>query len=269
MNTPEAINPHCADLKPGSNLAGRLLLITRPLPEARTTARQLERLGATARVSPVLHLQPPDDPAPFREALAHLTRYDGIIFTSAHAVRAFLDDPVAKTPLPRIYAVGNKTASLLIAAGLTPEVPDRPLGGHELALELLQTHPSDRRFLFLRAQEGRDELITTLRQAGKAVDLVAAYAMAPTPHLDPETLHLLEQRRIDAIPFFSGRTAQVFFNLLPDDTRHALLDKPLLAALSVTTARAMETAGMRVDLICHQPGTEAMIATLEEAFRLS
>ncbi|MBF0110819.1 MAG: uroporphyrinogen-III synthase [Magnetococcales bacterium] len=246
-------------------LEGRRILLTRPQPEAESTARRLEELGALVLRSPVLCHQPPDDPHPFLEALSHPERYQGIIFTSVHAVRAVLDTPCPHDRLPRVHAVGNRTAALLRQANLHPIVPKHPRGGEELARELIKTSAPGDRFLFPRAQEGREELVTALREAGRTVDLVAAYAMAAIPHLDHEILERLDRRHIDAIPFFSGRTAQVFLELLPEPNRLSRLERPLLAALSPTTADAMTKAGMRVDRICHRPDLDSMIQTLIEA----
>ncbi|MBF0423233.1 MAG: uroporphyrinogen-III synthase [Magnetococcales bacterium] len=238
------------------------MLITRPLPEGKTTADLAERLGAQTHLVPVLQAQPPDDPKPLIQALANLHRYQGMVFTSAHAARIFLETPHASIVLPRLHAVGKKTAALLTQAGFPATIPNQPLGGEELARNILrESHPGDR-FLFLRAQEGRDEVTTLLSRAGRIVDQVAAYRMAPIPALDQKSMTLLHRGQIDAIPFFSGRSAHVFFNLLPADTRQLLLKKPLLAALSPTTAHTMQQSGMRVDLVSSEPNAETLLALL-------
>lgn len=255
---------------PSRTLAGRLLLITRPLPEGHDTALLAQRHGAKTILQPLLEAQLPDDPEPFLHAMANLSRYDGIVFTSIQAVRAFLQSeiPGPKSPdSPKIYAVGHKTAALLAKGGYHPVVPDHPMGGQELALEILNSSQPNERLLFLRAQEGREELATTLRQQSRNVDRVVCYQMAPIRQLDAETIKLLKEQRIDAIPFFSGRTAQVFLTLLPKDERFAMLEKPILAALSTTTAQVMQSSGMRVDLIASQPNAEAMIAALAQALQ--
>ncbi|HIJ83214.1 MAG: uroporphyrinogen-III synthase [Magnetococcales bacterium] len=253
--------------EPSTGLAGRLVLITRPLPEALATAQLVERHGAIAKLAPVLEKQPPDDPEPLLHAVADLRPYAGIVFTSVHAVRAFLDLPRAPHPIPKMYAVGNQTAALLIQAGNHPIVPKNPVGGNELAMEILDASLPEDRFLFLRAQEGREELIEILHQAGRNVERVAAYKMAPACRLDSDIHELLEHQRVDAIPFFSGRSAQIFFGLLPEAKKQSLLTKPILAALSPTTAQVMKISGIRVDLVCERPHAESMIAALAQAFK--
>lgn len=252
------------DASEWSGLVGKLVLITRPLPEGEATACLIQHHGGLARLCPVLQVRPPDDPQPFFSGLANLNHYQGIVFTSAHASRAFLDHVRVFSHLPRMYAVGEKTAFPLMQSGLTPMVPDHPLGSLELAQEILRDSLPRDRFLFLRAQEGRDDLITTLEKEGRLVDKVAAYKMAPMPHLDWQTLDLLVERRVHAIPFFSGRSARVFFNLLPEGDRQSLLEKTVLAALSPTTAQAMHAVGMRVDVISPRPHAEVLLVALAQ-----
>lgn len=255
------------DLEVLSGLAGKILLITRPLPEALTTAAMVERFGGVASVSPVLQWGPPDDPGPFLDSLTRLHDYDGVVFTSVNAVRAFLQEVDPGRELPRLFAVGNKTATLLARSGYFPFVPERPQGSHDLALDMIRTSQPGARFLFFRAQEGRDELMHALTDAGRKVDLVAAYQMTASPRIDPESLDLLERQKVAAIPFFSGRSARVFLGLLPEDRRHAMLEKTLLAALCSTTAQGMSSCGMRVDFVCGQPNAQTLIAALEHFFR--
>ncbi|MBF0132596.1 MAG: uroporphyrinogen-III synthase [Magnetococcales bacterium] len=252
---------------PSQNLAGRRLLITRPLPEAHDTALLAQRHGAQTILQPLLEAQPPDDPEPFRQAMANLSHYDGIVFTSIQAVRAFLQFPAPSPKSPKIYAVGHKTAALLAQGGYHPIVPAHPMGGQELALEILRTSQPNHRLLFPQVQEGREELTTILHQHARHIDRVVCYHMAPVRQLETVTIERLQERRIDAIPFFSGRTAQIFLNLLPQGDPFALLEKPMLAALSTTTADVMRSLGLRVDLVSHQPTAEAMIATLAQALQ--
>ncbi|MEO5329624.1 MAG: uroporphyrinogen-III synthase [Magnetococcus sp. THC-1_WYH] len=252
---------------PSQNLAGRRLLITRPLPEAHDTALLAQRHGAQTILQPLLEAQPPDDPEPFLQAMANLSHYDGIVFTSIQAVRAFLQFPAPSPKSPKIYAVGHKTAALLAQGGYHPIVPAHPMGGQELALEILRTSQPNHRLLFPQVQEGREELTTILHQHARHIDRVVCYRMAPVRQLETVTIERLQERRIDAIPFFSGRTAQIFLNLLPQGDPFALLEKPMLAALSTTTADVMRSLGLRVDLVSNQPTAEAMIATLAQALQ--
>ncbi|MBF0138732.1 MAG: uroporphyrinogen-III synthase [Magnetococcales bacterium] len=252
------------DVSDLSGLVGRRVLITRPLPEGESTARLIQRHGGVVQLTPVMRVAPPDDPQPFFTGLANLGLYQGIVFTSAHGARAFLEHVPTPCQIAKIYAVGEKTAVPLLHAGLTPTVPDHPVGSLELAQDILQGSVPGDRFLFVRAQEGRDDLITTLVREGRLVDRVAAYKMAPIPFFDQQTLDLLLEGRIDAIPFFSGRSAQVFFNLLPAAQRQSSLEKTVLAALSPATARAMQSVGMRVDVISPRPYVEAMLVSLAQ-----
>ncbi|MBF0189767.1 MAG: uroporphyrinogen-III synthase [Magnetococcales bacterium] len=241
------------------NLADRIILVTRPEPGASESARLIARHGGVPLLAPVMTIQPMADPLPFQHAMATLDRFDAVLLTSANGARAFVAAlPEGVTP-PPLFAVGHKTARLLTNRGWTPQVPERPMGGESLGKTVLERFPAARSFLFPRAEEGREELIGVLEQAGKQVATIPVYRSVPVERLPAAILQRLPE--VDALPFFSPRTAELFLDLLPQGPA-SLPETAVIAALSPLTAEALSRRGVRVDLTATGSDGEGMIRAL-------
>src|ERR671938_443320 len=103
-------------------LAGRTVVITRALAQAREFAAQLEAYGARVVACPTIEIVEPDSYAPLDQAIENLYGYDWLIFTSANAVDFFLrrlaalDHDVGELDELRVCAVGTATAERLTDA---------------------------------------------------------------------------------------------------------------------------------------------------------
>lgn len=241
------------------NLSGRTILITRPQPGCDETALLVTRHGGLPLKAPVMRIVPPLDGQPFIQAMTHLDRFDAVLLTSANSAKAFVAAMPADIIPPPVFAVGQKTARILAPFGWNVTVPDHPEGGETLGQAILQSHPQAQRFLFPRAEEGREELHQLLEKAGKEVTVVTAYRTAPILSLPEDILVKLPQ--VDAITFFSPRTVEIFLALLPEG-RHSLPPSAAIAALSPLTAKALQDRGVHVDVIAIRPESEGILHVL-------
>src|SRR5579884_2037246 len=71
-------------------LFGKRILLTRPRHQADDLAQRLEQLGAVTCNLPVVEIRDPADWTPGDRAIAHLERYDWLVFTSVNGVDALL-----------------------------------------------------------------------------------------------------------------------------------------------------------------------------------
>ena len=159
-------------------LAGLRVLLTRPESDgADDWFAGLAAAGASPLLYPTVAIVPPESWQPLDEALAKLSEYEWLIFTSQTAV-SFVSSrlPDARFPDPmrtRIAAVGPKTAQAVVERGgrvaLVPE--DNRQEGLARAMAGL---PSGTRVLFPFASGGRTHLAEKLRGQGCAVEVVAA-----------------------------------------------------------------------------------------------
>ncbi|MBF0143215.1 MAG: uroporphyrinogen-III synthase [Magnetococcales bacterium] len=250
-----------------TSLAGRHLLITRPEPEALATARMVEAVGGVAHVAPALLLAPPLDPAPLREAVGRCDRFDGVILTSANGARAFLRAlPPGLSPAP-IFAVGPKSAAVLTGAGLPVATPEQAGDAEVLARYLLERFGRDRHYLFLRAGEGRETLVGILTAEGVSVTLVEAYRMVAATTLDTGIRARLERGEMDAVTFFSARSAEAFLALLGPDRHRWWSPSIRVAALSPAIARGLMLHGFEGVVTAPVPAAESLLAALAATWR--
>jgi uroporphyrinogen-III synthase len=255
------------------DLGGRSILVTRPEPEAWKTARQIEQRQGRPLVVPLMVIEPPTDPIPLREAWHHLERYDGILITSTQGSRvlrtALAHGELSCSGCPPVYAVGHKTATALQGLGLTIRVPDHPGDADTLADAVLTWTGGGRRFLFLRAEQGRDRLMERLRhpedpRCACHVEPVWAYQTTPIPRLPKTTVEALRQRHVAAVTLFSGRTAATFMALLPEDVRKRGPEGMVIAVLSQRTGDAVQAEGWPVTVVAQQPTATSLLDGLAD-----
>lgn len=123
---------------------------------------------------PVTQTAPPADPGELVRAMER-GGYQGIVCASARAAGAIIRSK-GHAPVPEVWAVGPATARVLADAGLSPIVPETARDAVTLARALLtQRDLAGKRVLVPRAEDGREEGIALLREAGVIVDDIVAY----------------------------------------------------------------------------------------------
>ncbi|HEY6797922.1 MAG TPA: uroporphyrinogen-III synthase [Kineosporiaceae bacterium] len=122
--------------EPGGVAGRRVVVQLHGLPDEGLLAR-LPAAGADLARVPVYRWGPPPDPAAVQRAIDAVCArtVDAVLFTSAPGSQAFLDAALAAGRQPELLealagdvvpaAVGPVTAAPLVAAGLSPLVPDR------------------------------------------------------------------------------------------------------------------------------------------------
>lgn len=169
-------------------LAGRRVIVTRPVEQARALVERLEGLGAEVVAVPLIEIVPiPASPA-IEVALGALDRYDAIVVTSANGADCLadgMDDRAVAIPAGAlVVAVGEATAARMRARGLRVDRIPNLATGEAIARALAADGVAGARILLARASEGRPELPAGLRQSGATVDDVAFYdtvGVTPSP----------------------------------------------------------------------------------------
>lgn len=160
------------------SLAGLHILNTRPAHQSAELSAALRAAGAEVSELPLIAIAPRElSPAQDRLLLA-LDRYDAVFFVSANAARLGLDAIANAWPqwphqLPA-YAVGERTARVLRAAGLRVHLPTQADSESLLAMPALQK-VRGQKFLLFRGEGGRDLLISSLQERGAQMDVLELY----------------------------------------------------------------------------------------------
>ncbi len=189
-------------------LSGRTILLTRVPAENAPLAAELATLGAQVVELPLLKVVPPaDDGAALSAAVAKLSDYAFVVFTSANGVRAFVDAreiPGESWPTDlSVVAVGPATAAAATAAGLAVDVMASTATAAALTDALPAAGDDASRVLAPLAEQASPTVVDGLTAKGYAVDRVTAYQTVSPPLPD-------KLPAVDAIALFAPSAVDRF-----------------------------------------------------------
>jgi uroporphyrinogen-III synthase len=246
-------------------LAGKRILVTRPRAQAADLCDKLTALGAEPIVFPTIDIAPLEDYTALDRAIADLSGYQWVVFTSVNGVAAVWDRLAAMgkdgraLDGVRVAAIGPATAHALGKRGIQARfIPD------EYVAEAIVEGIGDvqgQRILLPRADIARETLALELERRGAVVDEIAAYRTLPaTP--DPNGLAEL-RRGVDAITFTSSSTVRNFVKLVGKNGiwRHAAV-----ACIGPITAHTARELGLHVDVVAVEYTTDGLVQALVKHF---
>ena len=242
-------------------LFGRRVLVTRAPEQAAELSERLAALGALPVEIPTIRTAALEDGSELDTALANLSQFDWIAFTSANAVRFVFDrlnaagaDARALYPV-KIAAIGGATASALAARGLSADfIPDRA-GSEGVADGMARRGVSGARVLLPRSDLADDRLPDRLRRAGARVREVVAYR-TEMPESSRPALAAALDAGVDAAVFASASAAANLVALLDGDIRR--LDGVSIACIGRAAAAAASELGLNVDIVAQAPTAQAL-----------
>ena len=248
-------------------LFGRSVVVTRAREQASGLAQELVRLGADVIQCPTIEISPLPDYAELDAAIARLSEYAWLIFTSVNGVRWFWArlEAAGKDSralgLCRVAAIGPATAEALKARGIRPDfIPERYVAEGVVEGLLARGKVDGVRMLLPRAARAREVLPDELRKAGARVDVISAYETIPAAARKDEVLERMQAGTLDCITFGSSSTVENFLSLIPAETLREHPDVRL-AAIGPVTAKTLEAHG----LPCHIMPEEYTIPALVQA----
>lgn len=245
-------------------LQGKSVLITRSRDQAEEFAGLLVEQGANVVFIPTIHITAPKSWQSCDDAIDHIDDYDGLIFTSANAVRMFverLDARGGETAREKLkskacYVVGSKTGEALANIGASPFNFPGVANGKQLADALLQSSIRGKSLLFPHGNLVTEELAEILRAGGARVDEVTAYeTMAPTDADARFIRETIEQGSIDVVTFFSPSSVKNLMTMISPE----LISSKTIAAIGPSTAAAAREAGLPVHITPPRPTSDDLI----------
>ncbi len=182
------------------------VLVTRPREDAAGLAEALTARGCEAVLEPLFHIEFMDT------AALDLSGVHAFLLTSANGARALSRRDVSRE-LP-VYAVGDATASAAREAGF--EQVQSADGGVDQLAELVKDRvPHDAGVLLhVAGSEVAGDLGGTLESAGYGYRRAVLYRAVPVKGLTAATVAALKEGDIDAVVFFSPRSAETCIELM-------------------------------------------------------
>ncbi len=226
------------------------VLITRPLPDARRTARALRGRGISCTLAPLTTIVLHDDLAIANQ------RPGGVIATSRNGIRA-LDhnhqcERLAHLPL---YCIGDETAALARDRGFS-DIRSAGGNGHDL-VALIRRDPSARRapLLYVCACERTPLVEEGLSAHGYRLIVATGYHAVPATRLADAVAADLANGKFDAVLLYSRRAAVIFKSLVINANALPGLERTTLFCLSERIAHEFE--GCRQAIVVASRPTEA------------
>lgn len=252
----------------GSVLAGRHIVITRPLAQAVNMAERLAEQRAIPVRFPVLEISEVEDKRPLLDAALRLESYDLAVFVSPNAVTKALSVMLQHRSWParlRAATLGRSSELELSARGVTDILSPQTRFDSEALLEAPELQDmKGQRVLICRGDGGRELLGDTLIARGAQVDYLTVYHRGK-PKLDPAPLLALwEAGKLDAVTLTSSEGVRNMIEMI-GHLGHAWLKK---TPTFVPHARIAEQAagfGLR-QIIPTGPADDGLMTGLIEYF---
>jgi uroporphyrinogen III methyltransferase/synthase len=255
-------------------LAGRRIVVTRAPEQSGELTGSLERLGAEVLLLPMVGFAAPENWSSVDAAIARLSQFDWILFTSQNAVRFFAQrlrergtgNELAAAAKPRVAVVGPATNEAAEQEGFHVDYSAHNHTGEGLAREMAGSI-SNRNVLLPRSDRADDRLPDALREAGARVTSVIAYCTAGPHQVDAVMLGQLRSAEVDAIVFASPSALHNLHDFIPAADLSKLSERVQFAAIGPTTARALREAGARVEIEANESSSAALADAIAKHYQ--
>jgi uroporphyrinogen-III synthase len=232
------------------------VVVTRARAQASELGALLRAQGAVPVEWPLIEIAPPRDSVALAEAAARLTQFDWIVFSSANGVENFLSHAKASARLPRIAAVGPKTAAALADRGFRVDVTPEEFIGAALAHSLGDV--TEKRVLLVRPESVPGDLSHALRAGGAHVEEVIAYRTLPAREPMP-----FRWQDVQALTLASGSAARALAAHLHGQP---VPGHVCLASIGPSTTRFAKEAGLQITVEADVHAAEGLVAALASHF---
>jgi len=252
-------------------LFGRGIVVTRPESQAESLTALLQDAGARVISFPTIRVVSPESWDGLDNAIRHLEDYAWLIFTSANAVRFFLErlhaagKDLRDLKGIRLCTIGPATAAALESRGLRVDLVPETYLSEGVVAAFDQFVISGQRSLLPRAEKARDVIPEGLTRRGAIVDVVTAYRTLNSGRTRSGLTELIAQSRVDVLTFTSPSTVTNFLEIMGPDFL-PLPEGIRVACIGPVTAAAAEKAGLPVDILQETYTVPGLVESLKVFF---
>jgi uroporphyrinogen III methyltransferase/synthase len=227
------------------------VMITRPLAQAGTLAQRLCELGALPLHLPLIKIAEPEDWSSVDRAIADISAFDWLVFTSANGVDAFikrlrkLGRDLRALGHVHLAVIGPATAETLRQYHLEADLVPAVYRSEALADDLRE-QVRGKRVLLARADRGRDLLRVELSSISEVTE-IAVYAQIEAVDRSHLSWARLRTGDVDFVTLTSSNIASVFARHLDADMRKQIdSGKIQIVTISPVTSATVRETGIAV-----------------------
>lgn len=238
-----------------SGIDTRHILITRPAEDAERLAQTVTERGFTPIIEPLLNIIAQDHTLPETDQISSL------IFTSKNAVRSLQQSDIRKLKQIPVFTVGDKTATCAREAGF--EDITSASGTVDDLKQILQNAGSfdaDKFILYISGQDITDDL----SDLSLNIKRVVTYKAETPSSFSPALVSHIKERNLQAISFFSERTASHFVALITKENLDGELDNIAALCISEKVRKAVDKLPWKAILTAESPEQNSLLARLDD-----
>jgi len=236
----------------------KLIVITRPKPDADKLAALMSEQGFACLVEPLMEVAPEFRNAGSLEA-ALGNNPQAILVTSKNAVLAFAR--MSDIRNIRLIAVGKATADYAMQCGFSNI---EFAGGTADALILYireNCQASLGNLLYLRGYDITLDIAMILGGKGFVVDSVMLYRAKPIADISGKLFDAIKQKRVDGVVLFSQNTAKLYVKLIQKSGLSEFQQNITAICISKAVAERAELLGWKNIIVAAKPNLESVVAS--------
>ena len=230
----------------------------------------LESRGASVICLPTIEIVDPDSWDECDAAIWKLAEYDSVCFTSkntvekfVHRIRLIRPQTLNTLATRNLYAVGEKTKSLLEASGFSVQPIPQKHSAENLAHSFYGQNISGQHFLFPKSSIACDVLPNELRSLGALVDEIVTYkTVIPESENLEQVRTFLTDGKINVITFFSPSSVRNFVEMFGIE----ILQRVLVAVIGPTTSESAKEAGLEVHVVAKHQTAKSLVQGIVEHY---
>ena len=262
-------------------LFGKNIVVTRDSAGNAAFAAKIICRGGNPIEFAAIGIKPLTGKNEFLRALAKISQYDWVVFTSSNGVSIFFEALRSLGKDARVFgsnkiaAIGSETAAKLAEFGIKADFVPSVFTGRELGRQLIGlTNLRGKKILLLRSQLGSNELVEVLRQAEAEVLNVPVYAVveqkAPAACLVPGKtrggwlIEKINKGKVDWLTFASPSSARMFFEQVPIGVVNSGNVK--VASIGPTTSEQLNKSGVQVTVTAQEHTIDGLLDAIEASY---
>jgi len=237
------------------------ILITQPRPETEKSPYfdLAKKYNVKLAFHPFIHVEGMSG-KDFRKQRVDIGEHTAIIFTSRNAIDNFFricEELKVKVSQDMKYFCITEAVALYLQKFILyrkRKVFFSADGSTEGLLEVIAKHKNNERFILPKADNGKMDIAQYMEKNGVQFSEVTLYRMVSND-IDP-----IMKDNYDMIVFFSPFSVSTLFEHNPGYKQNGTL----IGAFGPTTSKAIEDAGLRLDIKAPAPNSPSMVAALEK-----